>query len=118
MFNCATVYFKQRERYFLSSYSYIQWLIRVWSQAQRALGASGIFPRPPQTPDFNNLNMNVPAIPVPGMNTAREAQYAKRIKELEEELRLMKVENDKNVCIASNTISTMMLIICIEVDDC
>ena len=62
--------------------------------------------------------MNVPAIPVPGMNTAREAQYAKRIKELEEELRLMKVENDKNVCIASNTISTMMLTICIEVDDC
>jgi hypothetical protein len=41
--------------------------------------------------------MNVPAIPVPGMNTAREAQYARRIKELEEELRLMKVENDKNV---------------------
>jgi hypothetical protein len=59
-----------------------------------------MFPRPPQPPDFNNLNMNVPAIPIPGINTAREAQYTKRIKELEEELRLMKVESDKNVSYA------------------
>jgi len=39
----------------------------------------------------------MPAAPIPGFNTGREAQYAKRIKELEEELRLMKVESDKNV---------------------
>lgn len=79
--------------YFIRSPAVHLWCLK----AQRALGASSMFPRPPQPPDFNNLNMNVPAIPIPGINTAREAQYAKRIKELEEELRLMKVENDKNV---------------------
>lgn len=41
--------------------------------------------------------MNVPTVPVPAISQNREAQYTKRIKELEEELRLMKVENDKNV---------------------
>ena len=56
-----------------------------------------MFSRTPQPQDFNNLNMNVPTIPIPGINSAREAQYVKRIKELEEEIRLMKVENDKNV---------------------
>jgi len=63
--------------------------------------------------------MNVPATPIPGMNTAREAQYAKRIKELEDELRLMKVENDKNVRLESSLIHAAytMLTICVEVDD-
>jgi len=61
--------------------------------------------------------MNVPAIPIPGMNTAREAQYAKRIKELEDELRLMKVENDKNVRFGVKFNLYMTLTICVEVDD-
>ncbi|CAA7267636.1 unnamed protein product [Cyclocybe aegerita] len=67
-------------------------------EAQRALGASTVLQRPVPSPalDFNNLNINVPALPIPGMNTGREAQYMRRIKELEEELRLMRVENDKN----------------------
>jgi len=39
----------------------------------------------------------VPAVPIPGIATGREAQYAKRVKELEDELRLMRVENEKNV---------------------
>lgn len=47
--------------------------------------------------DFSTLNMNIPAVPIPGINNGREAQYAKRVKELEEELRLMRVENEKNV---------------------
>lgn len=52
--------------------------------------------------ELSGLNLNVPpvAIPpvaIPGLSTTREAQYAKRIKELEDELRLMRVENEKNV---------------------
>lgn len=50
--------------------------------------------------DFSSLNLNVPAVPIPGINTGREAQYARRIKELEDELRLMRVENEKNVCLS------------------
>ena len=60
------------------------------------MGASGLLQRP-APPELNNLNLNLPAIPIPGISPNREAQYTKRIKELEEELRLMKVENDKNV---------------------
>jgi hypothetical protein len=69
-------------------------------QAQRAMGAStaGGQQRPGPPLDFSSLNINVPAVPIPGINTGREAQYARRIKELEDELRLMRVENEKNVC--------------------
>lgn len=78
-----------------------------------------MFSRSPQPPDFNNLNMNVPAISIPGINSAREAQYAKRIKELEEEIRLMKVENDKNVRLPNFCpVWVQLLIACIEADDC
>ncbi|PPQ65104.1 hypothetical protein CVT24_003065 [Panaeolus cyanescens] len=70
-------------------------------EAQRALGASGILPRAAPPLEVSGLNLNVPpvAIPpiaIPGLSTTREAQYAKRIKELEDELRLMRVENEKN----------------------
>lgn len=66
-------------------------------QAQRALGASAVLQRPVPPLDFSSLNINVPAVPIPGITTGREAQYARRVKELEDELRLMKVENEKNV---------------------
>ncbi|KAF9036744.1 hypothetical protein BJ165DRAFT_1559775, partial [Panaeolus papilionaceus] len=70
-------------------------------EAQRALGASGILQRAGPQLELSGLNLNVPpvAIPpvaIPGLSTTREAQYAKRIKELEDELRLMRVENEKN----------------------
>ncbi|PPQ64667.1 hypothetical protein CVT26_002757 [Gymnopilus dilepis] len=65
-------------------------------EAQRALGASAMMQRPGPPLDFSNLNINVPAAPIPGINTGREAQYVRRIKELEDELRLMRVENEKN----------------------
>ena len=54
--------------------------------------------RPGPPLDFSNLNINVPAVPIPGINTGREAQYARRVKELEDELRLMRGENEKHVC--------------------
>lgn len=74
-----------------------------------------MFPRPPQPQDFNNLNVSA----IPGINTAREAQYAKRIKELEEDLRLVKVENDKNVRPSTlHAVCGLMLMICVEADDC
>jgi hypothetical protein len=68
-------------------------------QAQRALGASAMLQQRPGPPlDFSSLNINVPAVPIPGINTGREAQYARRVKELEDELRLMRGENEKHVC--------------------
>jgi len=48
--------------------------------------------------DFSTLNMNGPAVPIPGITSAREAQYARRLKEVEEEMRLLRAENEKNVC--------------------
>lgn len=67
-------------------------------QAQRALGASAMLQqRPAPSLDFSSLNINVPAVPIPGINTGREAQYARRVKELEDELRLMRGENEKHV---------------------
>jgi hypothetical protein len=43
-------------------------------QAQRALGASAMLQqRPAPSLDFSSLNINVPAVPVPGINTGREA---------------------------------------------
>ena len=68
-------------------------------QAQRVLGASTVLQQRPGPPlDFSSLNINVPAVPIPGINTGREAQYARRVKELEDELRLMRGENEKHVC--------------------
>jgi len=66
-------------------------------EAQRALGASAILQQRPGPPlDLSSLNINVPAVPIPGINTGREAQYARRVKELEDELRLMRGENEKH----------------------
>ncbi|KAF8162995.1 hypothetical protein B0H34DRAFT_794745 [Crassisporium funariophilum] len=65
-------------------------------EAQRAMGASAMLQRPGPPLDFSSLNINVPAVPIPGINTGREAQYARRVKELEDELRLMRGENEKH----------------------
>lgn len=44
-----------------------------------------------------NLNLNVPALPIPTLTPNRENQYLQRIKELENEIRQARVENEKNV---------------------
>jgi hypothetical protein len=65
-------------------------------QAQRVMSASGMLPRP--NSDMSLLNFGKhPAVPIPSLKPNREAQYTKRIKELEEELRAMRAENEKNV---------------------
>ncbi|KAH9483759.1 hypothetical protein JR316_0003235 [Psilocybe cubensis] len=71
--------------------------LEATERAQRALGTSTMLQRPGPPLDFSSLNIDVPAVPIPGINTGREAQYARRVKELEDELRLMRVENEKNV---------------------
>lgn len=59
------------------------------------MGASAVLQRPGV--DFSNLNINVPAVQIPGINSGREAQYARRVKELEDELRAVRSENEKHV---------------------
>ncbi|KAH0830512.1 hypothetical protein J3R83DRAFT_1963 [Lanmaoa asiatica] len=72
------------------------------SQAQRAMGASLVLQRPGgQQPavDLGALNINVPSVlgPMTALNAGRdrEAQLSRRIRDLEEELRATRVENDK-----------------------
>ncbi|KAF5324941.1 hypothetical protein D9611_004350 [Ephemerocybe angulata] len=67
-------------------------------EAQRAISASGILPRVPPGGDINFLNFNKAAVPVPipSLNAGREAQYSRRIQELEAELRAVRAENEKN----------------------
>ncbi|TFK42898.1 hypothetical protein BDQ12DRAFT_676974 [Crucibulum laeve] len=69
-------------------------IFQATREAQRAMGASGLLQRP--APDFSALSINVTGGPIPGMNTGREAQYARRVKELEDELRAVRAENEKN----------------------
>ncbi|KAH6918930.1 hypothetical protein BKA70DRAFT_34346 [Coprinopsis sp. MPI-PUGE-AT-0042] len=66
-------------------------------EAQRAMSASGMLPRQAGG-DTNAINFGkVPqAAPAPPAKPNREAQYTKRIKELEDELRNVKAENEKN----------------------
>lgn len=66
------------------------------------MGASLTMQRPGQsTFDLSNLNLNLPPLPPPvaPSNAARdrEAQLVRRTKELEEELRTVRVENEKQV---------------------
>jgi hypothetical protein len=51
--------------------------------------------------DLSSLNSNLPTVAIPGINSGREAQYARRIKELEDEFRTLRAENEKNVCFHS-----------------
>ena len=48
--------------------------------------------------DLSGLNINAQPVPLPGINTGREGQYLRRIKELEDENRTLRVDNEKNVC--------------------
>ncbi|KAF8232363.1 hypothetical protein L208DRAFT_1397567 [Tricholoma matsutake] len=70
-------------------------IFQATREAQRAMGASMMAPRPGGL-DISSLNSNLPPIAIPGINSAREAQYARRIKELEEEFRILRAENEKN----------------------
>ncbi|KAJ7582932.1 hypothetical protein C8J56DRAFT_956080 [Mycena floridula] len=60
--------------------------------AQRAIGGPG--QRPGM--DLGSLNLHAaPSVPIPGFNTAREAQYAKKVQELQDELSLMRNELER-----------------------
>ena len=68
------------------------------------MGASLVLQRPGgQQPavDLSALNINVPSVPAPmaALNAGRdrEAQFLRRIRDLEEELRVSRIENDKQV---------------------
>lgn len=74
------------------------------SQAQRAMGASLVLQRPggqPPAVDRSTLNINIPTVPAPmaAHNTGRdrETQLLRRIRDLEEDLRVTRAENDKQV---------------------
>jgi hypothetical protein len=59
--------------------------------------------------DLSSLNLNLvppppPVVPI-NTNRDREAQLSRRVKELEEELRAMRVENEKQVGVLSYSIS-------------
>jgi len=53
-------------------------------------------------PDLANLNLNTaPPVPTaPTLTPSRENQYLQRIKELENDIRQARVENEKNVRIS------------------
>ncbi|KAF5391322.1 hypothetical protein D9757_002067 [Collybiopsis confluens] len=78
-------------------------IVQASKEAQRAMGASIVGQRGQMASDFTQLNLNVPAsaFPIPGIHTAREGQYMRRVKELEEELRAVRVENEKNKAMIS-----------------
>jgi len=76
-----------------------------------------ITPRP-GGPDLSSLNSNVPLVAIPGINSAREAQYARRVKELEEEYRTLRTENEKNVCFHSSCCHSSPDILLLESYDC
>lgn len=66
---------------------------------------SSMAARPGQPPaDITSLTINTPpmASPVPAVNPSggrdREAQLLKRIRDLEEEVRAVRIENEKQVC--------------------
>lgn len=78
-------------------------IIMARQQAQR-MGASMMGPQRPGQPlmDFSSLNINVPPVPPPiaPLNPVRDRevpQLLRRIRELEEEVRNMGSENEKQV---------------------
>ena len=57
-------------------------------------------PPVPSPADISALNMNVPPVappPLPNIGRDREAQLLRRIRELEDELRGVRAENEKQV---------------------
>jgi hypothetical protein len=69
-------------------------------QAQRAMGAS-VVGQPFLVPNASVLRES------PGMKSGREAQYARRVKELEDELRTVRLENDKQVFVVRTVLATL-----------
>ncbi|KAF9818897.1 hypothetical protein IEO21_02435 [Rhodonia placenta] len=72
-------------------------------EAHRAMVSSSVVPRPTQAQvDLASLNINVPPIPpaVAALNPVnpgrdREAQLVRRVRELEDEVRIVRAENEK-----------------------
>ncbi|KDQ59448.1 hypothetical protein JAAARDRAFT_33011 [Jaapia argillacea MUCL 33604] len=69
-------------------------------EAQRAMGASTIMQRTGQiATDLSALNINIPPVPPPvaALNAGRdrEAQLVRRVRELEEDVRVLRVDNEK-----------------------
>lgn len=59
----------------------------------------GALPTPPAPiPDIASLNINVPPVPAGNPGRDREAQLLRRIRELEDENRAVRAENEKQVC--------------------
>lgn len=83
-------------------------IVMARQHAQKAMGAS-LIGNPQQRPgqqkiDFSALNINVPPVPTPmaPLNPVRDRevpQLLRRIRELEEELRNVKSDNEKQVCL-------------------
>ncbi|KAF8921523.1 hypothetical protein CPB85DRAFT_1271190 [Mucidula mucida] len=59
--------------------------------AQRTMGTSVTLQR-----QHIDATLNTSPLAMPGYQTARESQYARRVKELEDELRALRVENEKH----------------------
>ncbi len=72
-------------------------------QAQRAMSSSvAIRPPAPSPVDLASLTITTPPVPAPvavlNPTRDREAQLVRRVRELEDELRVARVENEKQVC--------------------
>lgn len=77
-------------------------IVMARQHAQKAMGASAIQQRPGQKMDFSSFNINVPPVPTPvvTLNPVRDRdvpQLLRRVRELEEELRNVRSENEKQV---------------------
>ena len=75
-------------------YLLLQWVFK----AQRVMSMSVLGGQRSPAVDFGGLHLNAAPLPIPGLNPGREAQYTKRIKELEDEVRILRGENEKLVC--------------------
>ncbi|KAG6891037.1 hypothetical protein C0992_010699 [Termitomyces sp. T32_za158] len=71
-------------------------IVQATKEAQKVMGASIIGQRPVNM-DFNTLNM--PTVAIPGITSGREAQYSRRLKELEDEVQSLRAENEKHKAI-------------------
>ncbi|KAF8985621.1 hypothetical protein BDQ17DRAFT_1315583 [Cyathus striatus] len=68
-------------------------IFQATREAQRVMGASGLLHRPSE---LSAPSINTTGNQLSGLSSGREAQYLRRIKELEDELRTIKTENEKN----------------------
>jgi len=70
-------------------------LLNVRGEAQRAMTASAMAQGPPRPiPDFGSLNVAVPPVPTPPPGRDRESQLTKRVRELEEDVKVLRAENE------------------------